>query len=73
MMPYNAPILTIPSFRYDGTNNLSTVEMYKEESDSWSFAPSLSDHEGGIAVAVLPIPPQLLSSTEYSNLGYCKK
>ncbi|PAV59310.1 hypothetical protein WR25_15652 [Diploscapter pachys] len=58
---------------YDGTNNLSTVEMYKAESDSWNFAPSLSDHEGGIAVAVLPIPPQLLSSTEYSNLGYCKK
>ncbi|PAV75433.1 hypothetical protein WR25_17823 [Diploscapter pachys] len=58
---------------YDGTNNLSTVEMYKEKSDSWNFAPSLSDHEGGIAVAVLPIPPQLLSSTEYSNLGYCRK
>ena len=40
---------------YDGMKNLSTVEMYNPESDSWSFVASMESHEGGVGVGVIPM------------------
>ena len=40
---------------YDGMKNLSTVEMYNPETDTWSFVASMESHEGGVGVGVIPM------------------
>ena len=40
---------------YDGMTNLSTVEVYDPETNSWSFAASMCAHEGGVGVGVIPL------------------
>ena len=39
---------------YDGLTNLSSVEVYCPDSEDWKPAPSLTRHQGGVAVAVIP-------------------
>uniref|UniRef100_A0A1I8FVP9 BTB domain-containing protein n=1 Tax=Macrostomum lignano TaxID=282301 RepID=A0A1I8FVP9_9PLAT len=39
---------------YNGVQNLSSVEVYDEESKVWAEAPPLTAHEGGVGVGVLP-------------------
>lgn len=41
---------------YDGVSNLSTVEVYNPELDSWEFITSMCAHEGGVGVGVIPLP-----------------
>lgn len=45
---------------YDGISNLSSMELFNEESQEWRLGPSMISHEGGVGVAVVPIPPTLL-------------
>lgn len=40
---------------YDGISNLSTVEVYDPETDTWSFSSPMCAHEGGVGVGVLSI------------------
>lgn len=40
---------------YDGVTNLSTVEVYDPEKDSWSFASPMCAHEGGVGVGVIQV------------------
>lgn len=40
---------------YDGISNLSTVEVYDPEVNSWTFAPSMYAHEGGVGVGVITL------------------
>lgn len=35
---------------YDGESNLSTVEVYDPEADSWTFVASMCAHGGGVGV-----------------------
>lgn len=35
---------------YDGESNLSTVEVYDPETDSWTFVASMCAHGGGVGV-----------------------
>lgn len=55
-------------FRYDGISNLSSMETYSEETDQWELAPSLSVHEGGVGVGVLPMPINMLENHWAKNL-----
>lgn len=48
-------------FRYDGMSNLSSMEVYREETDQWELSTPLGSHEGGVGVGVIPIPPNMLS------------
>lgn len=40
---------------YDGDSNLSTVEVYDPDTNSWSFAVPMCAHEGGVGVGVITI------------------
>ena len=40
---------------YDGDSNLSTVEVYDPDTNSWSFAAPMCAHEGGVGVGVITI------------------
>ena len=39
---------------YDGVANLSSVEVFNPETEEWKPAPSLTRHQGGVVVAVIP-------------------
>jgi kelch-like protein 18 len=39
---------------YDGLANLSSVEVYKTDTQEWTPAPPLTCHQGGVVVAVIP-------------------
>lgn len=41
---------------YDGVSNLSTVEVYDPEKDTWFFTNPMCAHEGGVGVGVIPMP-----------------
>lgn len=45
---------------YDGISNLSSMEVFSEETEEWHLAPSMTTHEGGVGVGVIPIPPSML-------------
>lgn len=47
-------------FRYDGISNLSSVEIYNVEEDSWTLGSSMIAHEGGVGIGVIPIPAERL-------------
>lgn len=47
-------------FRYDGISNLSSMETYNVEEDSWTLAASMVAHEGGVGIGVIPIAPEML-------------
>ena len=38
---------------YDGMKNLSTVEMYNPETDTWSFVASMESQEGAVGVGLM--------------------
>lgn len=40
---------------YDGDSNLSTVEVYDPDTNTWSFATPMCAHEGGVGVGVISI------------------
>ena len=40
---------------HDTLLNLTQVEMYNPEEDSWSFVASMESHEGGVGVGVIPM------------------
>jgi len=40
---------------YDGTSNLSTVEVYDPIKNIWKNASPMCAHEGGVGVGVIPI------------------
>lgn len=40
---------------YDGDSNLSTVEVYDPDTNTWSFASPMCAHEGGVGVGVISI------------------
>ena len=44
---------------YDGSKNLSTVEMYDPEKDEWKFVAPMQSHEGGVGVGVIPLDSTL--------------
>ena len=37
------------------TSEMSQVEMYNPDTDSWSFVASMESHEGGVGVGVIPM------------------
>lgn len=39
---------------YDGVSNLSTVEIYDPQTDSWTYGEPMCAHEGGVGVGVIP-------------------
>lgn len=59
-MTHNISIV-LNTFSYDGMSNLSSMEVYREETDQWELATPLGSHEGGVGVGVIPIPPNMLS------------
>ena len=38
---------------YDGMKNLSTVEMYNPETNTWSFVASMESQEGAVGVGLM--------------------
>lgn len=47
---------------YDGESNLSTVEVYDPETDSWTFVASMLFHGGGVGVRrFFPYPEKRLN------------
>lgn len=40
---------------YDGESNLSTVEVYDPEKDTWTFVSAMCAHGGGVGAGVIPI------------------
>lgn len=40
---------------YDGESNLSTVEVYDPETDTWTFVAPMCAHGGGVGAGVIPI------------------
>lgn len=40
---------------YDGESNLSTVEVYDPETNTWTFVASMCAHGGGVGAGVIPI------------------
>ena len=40
---------------YDGVSNLNSVEVYNLERGAWSTTVSMTRHQGGVGVAVLPL------------------
>lgn len=48
---------------YDGMANLVTVEVYDPSANTWSYVTSMSAHEGGVGVGVLPYP-EYITTTE---------
>ncbi|VDN29827.1 unnamed protein product [Gongylonema pulchrum] len=46
---------------YDGTSNLSSMEIYNIEEDNWILAASMVAHEGGVGIGVVPLHPSRLS------------
>lgn len=47
--------------RFDGDNNLCSMEQYDEEADAWNVVTPLLCHEGGVGVAVIPMPVHMFS------------
>lgn len=41
---------------YDGESNLSTVEVYDPQADTWTFVASMVCHGGGVGAGVIPNP-----------------
>lgn len=39
---------------YDGISNLVSVEVYDPGTNTWNYVTSMSAHEGGVGVGVLP-------------------
>lgn len=47
---------TICSFSgYDGSNNLSSTEVWDPESNTWKMAENMLLHGGGVGIGVIPI------------------
>ena len=44
---------------YDGSSNLSSVEVYIPDTDTWTFVKDMCAHEGGVGVGVLPVEPEV--------------
>jgi kelch-like protein 18 len=53
---------------YDGVSNLSTVESYDPDTNTWSFVASMCAHEGGVGVGVVPMGSPSLSQPWSTNL-----
>jgi hypothetical protein len=42
---------------YDGASNLATMEVYDVDEDRWEMSASLTAHEGGVGIGVIPLAP----------------
>jgi kelch-like protein 18 len=50
----------LPIFSYDGDSNLSSMEIYRPNENTWTLGPNMIAHEGGVGVGVIPISPEQL-------------